>query len=484
MFGVHEAAGRGRRLGNWGASKIDPDTIVSRDGNVLRNRANASVRDNPWISRSMTVGVANEIGTGIVPRPTTPDDSLNIELRELWKDFVYHCDYSGSLSVYGLQAVAARARREAGEAFILIKRLKPSRATHLPLPLQFQSVPAELCPYDLNRTKLPNGNMITTGFEINSAGKVVAYWFNKANPKSYGQFSKLVRIPANDVIHHFTPTRVGQLRALPETTQALVASHTFNKYNDAELERKAQRATLTGVITKDSWTAEDFKFDPITGDPLHYDSSDVPMLDLEPGSIPSLLPGEKLDLISGDDAGLGFADYQRWQLMGISAGVSLPYQLISGDFSQINDRLWRAIFNEYKREVQQVQNLYIIPQVVRRMWTEFVDRAIVTGLVTLPKSVNLFQAHRVKAIPQSWEYIQPAIDLKSKVDAIEAGLTSRSAVIDEISEHNETPEEVDRQRKIDKDREHELELTEQPVQPTDGTNPEPIEKDKKDKNAK
>lgn len=476
--GIHEAAQRGRRLGGWGTRTIDPNQVVSSDLQILRNRSLASARDNPWISRASTVGVAHEIGTGIVPRPTTPSDELNAQLRELWKDFVYYADYSGSLSVYGLQAQAARSRRESSESFILIKRLRPSRALNLPLPLQFQVVEPDFCPLSMNRDVLPNGNRIVTGVEVNKSGKAVAYWFYKQDPREgHSNINNMVRYPVGDVIHHFKPTRPGQLRAIPEHTQALVKAHTFEAYNDAELERKKERAHFTGAITKDNFTETDFKFDPMSGLPLETDGAGVPMLDLEPGTFPSLLPGEKIDLFQGDDAGRGYADYQKWQLMGMSAGVDLPYQLISGDFANINDRLWRAIFNQLKREIQQTQELYIIPQICRIMWLEFVNRCIITGLVTIPEGINMFQAYRCKHRPQAWEYIQPVQDVEADIKRVDAGFKSRSAVVDENND-DESAEDVDKQRKLDNEREESMGLQKEEKVPN-VEKPEPKQTDKK-----
>ena len=464
--GIHEAAQRGRRLGHWGTRTIDPNTVVSNDLQILRNRSLASARDNPWISRASTVGVAHEIGTGIVPRPNTSSEELNKQLREGWKDFTYYADYAGSLSVYGQQAMAARSRRESSEAFILIKRLRPSRASNLPLPLQFQVVEPDFCPLSFNKDHLPNGNKIITGVEVTKSGKPVAYWFYKQDPRrGHSDINNMVRIPVGDVIHHFKPTRPGQLRAIPEYTQALVKAHNFEEYNDAELERKKERAHFTGAITKDDFSEGDFRFDPMTGQPLETDAAGVPLLDLEPGTFPSLLPGEKIDLFEGDDAGRGYSDYQKWQLMGMSAGVDLPYQLISGDFADINDRLWRAIFNELKREIQQTQELYIIPQVCRIMWIEYVNRMIITGRVTIPPGMSMFEAYRCKHRPQAWEYIQPTQDVEADIKKVEAGFKSRSSVVDENND-DESAEDVDTQRKLDNDREDSL-----------GLKPQEIEKD-------
>jgi capsid protein len=187
---------------------------------------------------------------------------------------------------------------------------------------------------------------------------------------------------------------------------------------------------------------------------MSVDHADVPIMELEPGTFSNTLPGETVHLFNGDDAGRGYGDYQRWQLLGISAGVNIPYALLSGDFTEINDRLWRAIFNQFKREIQQVQENFIIPQICRIMWNEFVDRAIISGAITTPVLESDHALYRVKHRVQAWEYVHPVQDVQSDVVKVQNGFKSRAAVVAENNEEDDV-ESLDAQRKEDADREKE-----------------------------
>lgn len=450
---VHEAAGTGRRIGQWGTRAVSPSGVVSEDQSILINRSRASTRDDPWISRASVVAVASEIGIGIVPRPTTGDDKLNKSLLQLWKDQVAHFDYTGKLTVYAMQALASQARKEAGESFIIIHRLRADRTKRLPVPLQFQLVESEFCPIGFNRTALESGNSISQGVELNKRGQVVAYWFYKKDPRDgHISLNDLTRYKADDVIHHFKPSRPGQLRGLPENTRGIVKAYTFEGYNDAELERKRNRAQFTGVIERPDYGEGDFNFDPITGEPMNLDHADVPIMDLEPGTFSNALPGEHINLFNGDDAGRGYSDYQKWQLLGISAGVNIPYALISGDFSEINDRLWRAIINQFKREIQLIQESFIIPQICAVMWNEFVDRAIISGAITKPVLESDYALYRATHRVQAWESVHPLQDAQTNALKVEKGFKSRAAVVDQGNDDDDV-ETLDEQRKIDSERE-------------------------------
>lgn len=456
---AYEASSSGRRLGQWDAPALSPTQSVTSELDVLRRRSHAATRNNPWVSRAISAGVANEIGTGIIPRPATKDKEFNTGILELWEDFHPLCDISGQLGAYGMQWSASRGRKESGEIFIRIIRKRADR--NLPVPLQFQILESDFCPTHLNK-KTSTGNQIISGVEVNGHGAPVAYWIYKNHPsEGFNSLADLVRVKVEDMIHHFIPNRPGQLRGEPAGTQSMVRAYVFDKYDDAELGRKEARSHFTGVIRRPDYGEADYKFDPISGEPISEDDSDVPMIEMETGTFPNLLPGEDITLFDGDDAGRGYKDYQHYQLLGIAAGWDVPYQLVSGDYTEINDRLWRAIMNQYHREVEQIQDLFVIAQVCRRMWAEFVDRAILSGAIAAPKSysTNRFDYLRAKHRPQAWKHIHPTQDVDAKVKEVEAGFTSRSKVVDSTS--GESAAEIDEQRAEDDKREKELGLSQE-----------------------
>lgn len=449
---AYEASSTGRRMSEWDTPSLSPTLAVSTELDSIRRRQQASIRNNPWISRALKVDVANEIGTGVIPRPTTADDNFNKIALELWNDYHPFADITGSLGVYGIQSQAVRARKESGEAFILIHRQRSNR--NIPVPVQFQVVESNMCPTWYNRNE-QGSNKIISGVEVNNYGKPVAYWMYKTTPDEFSIINnshELVRIKIEDVIHHFIPNRPGQLRGEPQGVQSTVRAFVYDKYDDAELGRKESRANFTGVIRRPDYGEEDYKYDPISGDPLKEDANNHPMIELETGSFPSLLAGEDITLFDGDDSGRGYKDFQWHQLLGISAGWNIPYQLMTGDYTLINDRIWRAIMNQYHREVEQVQGLYVIAQVCRRMWNEFIDRAILSGILNAPiDNGNKFNRLRCKHRPQAWKHIHPVQDIQAKVLEKDNGFSSRQKIVDGMG--SESVEEIDRQRAEDVKRE-------------------------------
>ena len=88
--------------------------------------------------------------------------------------------------------------------------------------------------------------------------------------------------------------------------------------------------------------------DPMTGLP-YKGSLEEPIAGLEPGISQELLPGEDVRFSEPPGAGTDYADYIRAQMIGVSAGGGLPYELLSGDIKDISDRTLRIVINEFRR---------------------------------------------------------------------------------------------------------------------------------------
>jgi lambda family phage portal protein len=459
---MHEGAQKGRRLGNWGTQKSSPNQEVTGDLDTLRERSRTLRRDNAWASRGSKVDVASVIGTGIRPVPATNNEEFNKLVAELWFDWSGTVDYLGTQnSIYSMQSIIRTAKREAGEVFILSKNLRIDRNSQSPIPLQFQILESEYCPLHLTIPS-SNGNEIRNGIELNPRGQIVAYYFYRHHPSEYNigrpEPTQFTRVSKDNVMHYYDKERPNQLRGRPLTSNSIVTAKTYDSYTDAELVRKESRSAITGTIEREAYSDADYKFDPMSGEPLTQDASDTPMMNLEAGTFQALLAGEKLNVLDADDTGMGYRDYQVFQLLQIAASHGVPYQLLTGDWQGINDRVWRAIFNQYKREVQQDQELGFMPQICTPMYREFIKRGVVSGALDVSGFSNPYEYYRVDHKTQAFEYIHPEQDINAETKRLKAGLTSRSAIIARRGYHGETIEKIDDERAKDKTREDGLDL--------------------------
>lgn len=442
----YDAASQGRRLKGWAPGSAGPTRAVVSQLSTVRARSRDAARNNGWIANAIGNWVSNEVGAGIKPRSKSPDKAFADAANKLWDEFTAEADYDGVLDVYGLMALAVRGRKEAGEMFVRIRHLELGSGTAV--PVQFQLIESEQVPHTHHEQR-PETEIIA-GVEFNkNTGKRTQYWMYRRHPSDMAQASmELIPVPAAEVIHHFAPLRAGQVRGMAETVQALVKARDFDEYDDAELVRKKTRANYTGVIKRDAFDDSDYQYDPFTGDPID-NSTGSPVVGMEPGTFPALLPGEDITLFDGDQGG-GYGDFMRQQLMGIAASFGMPYELVSGDMGKVNDRILRAILNEYRRRIEQYQWLYTIPQLCQRMWEAVIDAGVLAGRLKVSDYATNRKAHvATDWRPHAWRYLHPVQDAQGELMLIKGGLSSRAAA---AAERGYDVEDIDEQNRIDTER--------------------------------
>jgi lambda family phage portal protein len=437
---AYEGATRGKRADGWDAPVVGPNRALEQDQALLVQRSRAAYRNVPWIRRAINSLVSNEIGAGIVPRFRCADPVLRARLQALWTAWVDEADADGVLNFYGLQTLAARERLIGGECFI---RLRPRRLEDgLTVPLQLQLLESEQLPISLSTQTSP--------IEINPFGQRVAYWFWRVHPGErwyQAPTDALTRVPAESVIHHYEPLRAGQMRGEPATAASLLRTRVFDSYEDSELTRKAARAKLTGFIRQPA--IEDGAM-PLTGDDPAA-AEPAQQIPLEPGSMVELRPGEDVTLVNSDDSGDGYADFMREQRLGMAAAMDLPYELLSGDYSKVNDRLMRAMFGEFHRQISARQDHLVIHQFCRGVLHAWLDAAVLAGTVDLPGYATdpavRADARRVDWRAEGWPYLHALQDVQAKALQVRSGFTSRAAVVAEMGGYD--VEDIDQQQADD-----------------------------------
>lgn len=457
----YDAASTGRRMRGWAPPSSGPNRALEGLQNI-RNRSRDLER-NTWAGKSASQRwTTTLIGTGIVARlPRKMAKDRKAAIGEAWKDWTKVCDADGVLDFYGLQSLAARTWIGSGECFA---RLRYRRANSgMQIPMQVQLIEPEQLPL-LDTDTWPGmrpGNRIRGGIEIDRSSQRVAYWFYREHPfdnkASTINATDLIRVSADEVIHLYEPPRIGAMRGVPDIAPIITRLRNIDDFDDAVLERQKIANLFAAFIKKAPSNLFDPTIDPLTGKPIVTDSSEVPMVGLEPGTTQELGEGEEMQFSNPPEAGTTYSDYMRTQQLGTAAGAGIPYELFSGDIKDISDRTLRVLINEFRRYAMSRQWQHIIPQMLQKIRDAWVGQAVLSGVVML---TEVRDAKSVTWAPDGWEYIHPVQDVQAKQLEVEMGFRSRSDV---IAERGDDPEEVDEERAADKEREDDLGLTPEPI---------------------
>lgn len=426
----YDGAGAGRRSAAWKAPGAGPTSASLGGLRSLRNRSRAATRNDPYGFSAIDRLVSNTIGTGITPKPRHKDDTVRAALQELWDDWTEEADADGRTDFYGLQALVCRAVYESGECFVRIRPRRPEDG--LAVPLQLQALEPEFVPHEKHE-KRSNGNVIRAGIEFNGIGLRVAYWMYRSHPgdgpEPSAGYNELVRVPAEQVLHIFEPLRPGQLRGVPVLAPVLARLKSLDDFDDAVLFRQEVANLFAGFIRKPA--PEETEVDPVTGQAVVADADDfTPMVGLEPGTMQELLPGEEVEFSDPPDAGNTYPDFMRQQLIAAAAGAGLPFEVLTGDLREVNDRVIRVVLNEFRRRIEQRQFGVFVHQLCRPTRAAWLDMAVLSAAIDLPDYARNRRAYlRTRWVPQGWAYVHPVQDVQAQAMGVKSGFISRSEVI-------------------------------------------------------
>lgn len=441
-----EGASHGRRMLGWRASNAGPNQVVSGGLETLRKRSRDVCRNSAIASSAINTLTRSLVGFGISARPTVDDAQTKAKLNALWAAWCRVADADGG-DFTALQQLAVRSWLESGEVFL---RIRPRRIEDdLPVPMQCQLIESDCLPlHDVDQfVGLPAGHVIRQGIELDKLGRRVAYWFLRNHPEdmpleSLSNINAVSRIPADQVVHLYEPTRPGQLRGVPMLSPVLAKLRDIDNLNDAVLTRQQLANLFTLFVTKPLPSGS---ADVMTG--LAYEgTADNPLSGLEPGSTMELLPGEDVKFSEPPDAGANYGEYIRSQLLELSAGVGMPYEFLTGDVKDVSDRTMRIGVNEFRRGCEAKIWGVIVPRFLDKVRASWAMLAYIAGALSQSEADA---ALTVTWAPQAWPYMHPTQDIQARKMEVDAGFRSRASV---ISERGDDPEAVDTERADDKAR--------------------------------
>lgn len=399
----YDAASKTARTNNWLTPATDANAAIVNP-QLIRNRARDLVRNNPWISKGVSVITNNVVGYGIRCQWAASTKRAAKRASDLWAAWAEstQCDAQGLTNFYGVQQTVMRAVATDGECLV---RLRPRRPEDgLAVPFQLQVMEADYL-YEFNDGPTPSGGYIQRGKEYDPIGRCVAYWLYRFHPGSQGRFAgsfsaQYSRVPASEVIHVFRADRPGQERGVSWIAPVMIRCRDFDIFEDAFLSRQKLANLFAGFLYTDN----------------PEDTSELTDIEeLIPGSLYTLPPERRIEFNAPPPA----ADHGPYSVevkMGIAAGLGVTYEALTGDFSRVNFSSGRMGWQEFGRSVDSWRWQMLIPQLCERVAQWFAD---FSGMAGLSHSWT----------PPARTMVDPAREIPAIVDMVRAGFMSMPEAI-------------------------------------------------------
>lgn len=455
---AYEGARQGRREENWivGAG-TSANVEIANDRLRLRDRVRTLRRNNPYAVKAVSVLVANRVGTGILAAADGPNKRANARINDRWERWIERCDYTGNTDYYGIQALAETCRIEAGECFIRMRQVPQTASDDIGLRLQVLE-PDHL---DTNRNESSNGVDIREGIEY-IGGLPVAYWLHPTHPGDYSpvftRTTESVRVPAKDVLHYYRVERPGQLTGVTELAPVIRRLYDLDGYEDAELMRKKIAACAVSSITTQN------ELPGASMGPTTVASDGRRQEQWSPGMRHYLRPGE-IETFFDPKPTPYYKEFFGVELHAIAAGLGMPYELLTGDLSEVTYTSHRGGLVQFRANVEADQWQLVIPQICQPIWDRFVNEI---EMGPMPVRVP------AKFTPPRFGLLDPAKEIPAMIEAIQGGLSSwQDTIRREGNDPMKVFEEIVEDRKMFGDEDINVtSIPQMPQAPPPGTPPE------------
>lgn len=431
--GHFKGAQMNRLTMDWAISILSADQELFNDLRRLRGRARTLAKNNHFASKFLREVEKNVIGDrGIIMQAKVKKqrgegllDKINQSIETAWCDWndPSNCCVDGKLSWAAAQRFFIRCVAMDGEAFI--RKVPLPGNTHL-YALQFID-PDQVDPTFFIQ-RLPNGNEIRMGVEVDQYMRPVAYHIWDRHPSEYSSNPQARRrIPASEIIHAFIPMRVNQTRGIPWMAPAMFEMNMLGGYKEAEVIAARLGACKMGVV-------ESQFGDEYTGDAsLSQNNTDAnltpnmgrQLMAAEPGLIETLAPGLKLTTLNWDHPNASYEAFCKGALRGIASGLDVSYSTLGNDLEGVNFSSIRAgLLSE--RDTWRLLQQWTIDSFNKPVYRGWVPNSILAGGLELD-AANLQQyMNSVEWHPRGWDWVDPLKDVTAASLAIQNGLSNHT----------------------------------------------------------
>lgn len=421
-----------RLTGDWNPGTTTRNDLIQRGLRTMRSRSRQLVNDNEHAKKILQLHQDNIVGLGFGLTVEAQDDdgsldvAANNAIKAAWDEWSKpeNCTVRRKRTWWHIQRSIVRCEPQAGEVFL---RLVPGFKNKFRFAVQL--INPDCVDEELNK-ELPNGNRVRMGVETNQWGEPVAYYIRQRNPYDSvgGMFmTKHERVPAEEIIHKFTPLgEEDELRGVPLFHAPMKGMHNLEEYDEA-----AMFAARIGAANAGFFEEMADSNAPYEGD--GEDELGDTKVDIEPGQALKLPRGIKFTQMDAKYPHELYADFVKVRLRTLAAGVpGINYNQLAGDYESVNYSSLRAAFLESQDAFKALQKDFI-DTVATPVFSQWLKMALLAGAIQIngrPLPREKFEKfNKPKFVPRGFPWVDPEKEVGAAERAVKRGYTSKTAII-------------------------------------------------------
>lgn len=448
-YGNYGANQTKKSLRGWnyhgGSSKED----IEDNLDVLRQRSRDAYMGIPTAAAALKTMRTNVVASGLVPAPQIDGEFLGLSdeqteklqaqiIREfgLWADSSV-CDAERVDNFWKLQQLAFISSLMNGDVISLLP-FKPHPGQ--PYDLRIKLIEADrVCSPDGFDRLTPctvnghNVHSIVQGVETDADGMVVAYWICNRHPLGSNSAADAEGIQWNrveaygaktgrrNVLHVMSRERIGQRRGVPLLAPVLEALKQLGRYTDAEITAAVLSAMFT-VFVKSAAPNDGRPFGEMIPPEELIDEQDKSSIELAPGAIIDLNPGEEVQFADPKHPVNGYDAFTNATIRLIGAALEIPPEVMLKQFTTSYSAA-RGALNEFWRTCGMHRD-WFTDDFCQPIYEEWFAEAVARGRIKAP---GFFSDPAIRKAYVSCSWNGPARTNLNPVQEVDAAIKRQDA---------------------------------------------------------
>lgn len=399
-----------RALKAFRAISSSPNEDINFNNATLRQRGRILYMSTPVAAAAINTTRTKSVGPGLYCKPAIDYKTLGISENEavkwqmkteaefrLWAESK-DCDALGVNNFYELEQLALMSWLMSGDVFALLKRYDPTVLQ--PYTLRIHLIEADRIstpdrahypfgPDITNGENENNHNKIYDGVEVNSNGKVVAYYISNNYPNELidrepqkwtrvEAVGKLTGLP--NILQVFNAERPEQYRGVSYLAPIIEVALQERRYTEASLTAAIIQTYLTAWIIINSPNPSDNPLNKEGEDPTPNVADDEQSMG--PGNILHLQDGEDVRFGNPNIPVAGFLDFMKTLHTMVGAALEIPYDVLLKEFNASYSASKGAL--EEASQTITMRRSWFVADFCQPIYEVWLAEAVATGRINAP----------------------------------------------------------------------------------------------------